>query len=225
VGEEQTVFYGVGTLTNGAPNYPGRPAGTNFIGPAFGTLTVPPVNSGIPWAVGDAFGDPLWNTAARLASGTFPAGLSPGFYSDGELASSGNIFTTLGNSTTPGTISLATVSTVVRTNLSAGPALPDYNENGVVDAADYALWRNTRGQMGAGLAADGNNDGTVNQPDYDLWRANFGKLVTMPGSGAALAFSMASVPEPASGILLLLGAATCPRIRRRKRFSSPDGKI
>ena len=24
LGEEQTVFYGVGTLTNGAPNYPGQ---------------------------------------------------------------------------------------------------------------------------------------------------------------------------------------------------------
>ncbi len=171
LGEEQTVFYGVGALPNGAPNYPGKPAGTNSIGPAFGTLMVPAVNSGIPWAIGDAFGDPLWNTAARLASGTFPAGLSPGFYSDDVYASSGNIFTTLGNSMTPGAISLATVSTVVRTNSSAGPALPDYNDNGVVDAADYALWRNTRGQTGAGLAADGNNDGTVNQLDYDLWRS------------------------------------------------------
>ena len=118
LGEEQTVFYGVGALPNGAPNYPGKPAGTNSIGPAFGTLMVPAVNSGIPWAIGDAFGDPLWNTAARMASGTFPAGLSPGFYSDDVYASSGNIFTTLGNSMTPGAISLATVSTVVRTNLA-----------------------------------------------------------------------------------------------------------
>ena len=58
---------------------------------------------------------------------------------------------------------------MVRTN-SGADLLPDYNENGVVDAADYGLWRNTRGQTGAGLAADGNNDGTVNQLDYDLWR-------------------------------------------------------
>jgi hypothetical protein len=223
-GQEQTVFYGVGILPNGAPNYPGKPAGTNSIGPAFSTLMVPAVNSGIPWAVADAFGDPAWNTAARLASGTFPAGLSPSFFSNDDHASSGNVFTTIGNSMTPGAIALATVSTFVRTNLTAGPALPDYNDNGVVDAADYALWRNTLGLMGAGLAADGNNDGTVNGADYDLWRANFGKMVA-PASGGALASSIASVPEPAGGILLMIGAVGLSRMRLRKRFSIPDGKI
>ena len=35
----------------------------------------------------------------------------------------------------------------------------DYNQNGFVDAADYVVWRDTLGQMGAGLAADGNNNG------------------------------------------------------------------
>jgi hypothetical protein len=218
LGEEQTVFYGVGTLTNGAPNYPGRPAGTTFIGPAFNTLMVPPVISGIPWATGDAFGDPLWNTAARLATGTFPAGITPGFFHDDDYASSGNVFTTLGSSMTPGTISLATVSTIVRTNLNAGAMLPDYNDNGFVDAADYVVWRNTRDQTGAGLAADGNNDGIVNQADYDLWRTHFGKPA--PGTGTALASSMSiapvTVPEPASGILLLIGVASvCGRHRRR----------
>jgi hypothetical protein len=224
IGQEQTVFYGVGTIPNGAPNYPGKPAGTNSIGPAFSTLMVPAVNSGIPWAVADAFGDPAWNTAARLASGNFPAGLSPSFFSNDDFESSGNVFTTLGNSQTPGAISLAAVSTFVRTNLTAGPALPDYNENGVVDAADYALWRNTRGQMGAGLAADGNNDGTVNQADYDLWRANFGKMVA-PASGGALLSSIASVPEPTAGILLMIGAVSLSGMRLRKRFPVAGGKM
>ena len=209
-GQEQTIFYGVGTLTNGAPNYPGKPAGTNSIGPAFSTLIVPPVISGIPWASGDAFGDPVWNTAARLASGTFAAGITPGFFRNDDFASSGNVFTTVGNSMTPGTINLAAVTTVVRTNLSAGPSLPDYNDNGFVDAADYVVWRNLQGQSGPGLAADGNNDGTVNQADYDLWRTHFGKPA--PGTGTALASTMSiapvTVPEPASGILLLLGVAS-----------------
>jgi hypothetical protein len=125
---------------------------------------------------------------------------------------------------TAGAISLATVTTVVRTNLTAGSGLPDYNDNGVVDAADYALWRNTLGLMGAGLAADGNNDGTVNQADYDLWRANFGKMVP-PGSGGALASSIASVPEPAAGILLIIGVASLSRMRLRKRFGARGGKM
>jgi hypothetical protein len=224
LGEEQTVFYGVGAIPNGAPNYPGKPAGTNSIGPAFSTLVVPAVNSGIPWATGDAFSDPGWNNGARLASGTFPAGLAPGFFSNDDHTSSGNVFTTLGTSLTPGAISLATVSTFVRTNLTGGAGLPDYNNNGVVDAADYALWRNTLGLMGAGLAADGNNDGTVNQADFDLWRANFGKMVP-PASGGALASSIASVPEPACGILLVLGAASLSCMRLRRRFRAPGGKI
>ena len=33
----------------------------------------------------------------------------------------------------------------------------DYNANGVVDAADYTVWRDSLGQTGMGLAADGDN--------------------------------------------------------------------
>ncbi len=59
-GKEQSVFYGVGTLINGAPNYPGKPAGTNSVGPAFTSLTNP---QEIPWATGDVFSDLAWSTA------------------------------------------------------------------------------------------------------------------------------------------------------------------
>ena len=75
--------------------------------------------------------------------------------------------------------------------------------------------------MGAGLAADGNNDGTVNQADYDLWRSKFRQGRTPPGSGAALAFSTASVPEPASGILLLLGGGKLPANPAAEAFCQP----
>jgi hypothetical protein len=63
----------------------------------------------------------------------------------------------------------------------------DYNHDGVVDAADYTVWRNWLGttiyEVVAGLPGDGNEDGVVNQADYDLWRANFG--ATLAGSGTA----------------------------------------
>jgi hypothetical protein len=66
----------------------------------------------------------------------------------------------------------------------------DYNRNGVVDAADYALWRN---QLGIAIVpyegADGNGDGMVTVTDYAIWRANFGNTVGGPGSG-----SLAIVP-------------------------------
>ena len=45
--------------------------------------------------------------------------------------------------------------------LTATSMLPgDYNHNGVVDAADYIVWRNSLGQsIAAGTGADGNGDG------------------------------------------------------------------
>ena len=82
----------------------------------------------------------------------------------------------------------------------------DYTQDGVVDTADYTVWRDMLGQTGPGLAADatGNDllgipDGVVDQFDYDFWRAHFGETAP-PGSGAG-----AAVPEPATLIMLLVG--------------------
>ncbi|MEX2169584.1 MAG: autotransporter-associated beta strand repeat-containing protein [Pirellulales bacterium] len=60
----------------------------------------------------------------------------------------------------------------------------DYNQNGIVDAADYTVWRDTGGTP----------------TEYDTWQANFGATL---GSSANEA---AAVPEPASLVLLALGA-------------------
>ena len=77
----------------------------------------------------------------------------------------------------------------------------DYNGNGVVDAADYVVWRNMLGQAGPGLAADGNGNGAVDAADYDFWRSRFGKVI---GGGVGAA---ATVPEPASWVLFATGLA------------------
>jgi hypothetical protein len=76
----------------------------------------------------------------------------------------------------------------------------DYNLNGVVDAADYALWRDTLGQMGQDLAADGNGDGSIDAADYDVWRIHFGN---MANSGASFA-KLVRVPEPTSAVMLIM---------------------
>ena len=61
------------------------------------------------------------------------------------------------------------------TVVPAGPfIMGDYNGNGLVDAADYGLWRKTMGQTGIGLAADGNSNNLVDAGDYSVWRSNFG---------------------------------------------------
>jgi hypothetical protein len=108
----------------------------------------------------------------------------------------------------------------------------DYNENGVVDAADYVVWRHTLGETGAGLAADGDGSGAVDQADYDLWRANFGAIVTnsthvaeSAAAGWESAFRhgrppyMSAVPELSSILfaveLLVMLAVTPKRVRAR----------
>jgi T5SS/PEP-CTERM-associated repeat protein len=88
-------------------------------------------------------------------------------------------------------------------------ATGDYNGNGVVDAADYVVWRETQGQSGDRLAADANGDRMVDTADYEFWRARFGNVVTA-GSGAMTAV----VPEPVSKVMLLLGVV-CALCRSR----------
>jgi hypothetical protein len=103
-------------------------------------------------------------------------------------------------------------------NVVPAPA-GDYNANGVVDAADYIVWRSSLGQKGAGLAADGNGNGEVDAADLDFWRGRFGDVA---GAGAGAATSaIAAVPEPAGAILLCLGAAGSLRRKRGLHLYGP----
>lgn len=77
----------------------------------------------------------------------------------------------------------------------------DYNSNGVVDGADYVLYRQTFGQIGVNLLADGNLNHEIDAADYQLWRAHFGESAVI-GSGAGS--SAAQVPEPASLALVII---------------------
>jgi hypothetical protein len=74
----------------------------------------------------------------------------------------------------------------------------DYNGNGVVDAADYVVWRDTLGQTGVGLAADGNRNGSIDANDFTVWRSHFGQVA---GSGSGAGQSASEVPEPESMVL------------------------
>jgi hypothetical protein len=93
------------------------------------------------------------------------------------------------------------------------PSLPpplagDYNSDGVVDAADYTVWRDTLGST-TDLRADGNGNGSIDAGDYDTWVAKFGNVYSgSPGAAAA-------VPEPATIALLLAGSLALVPIGRR----------
>ena len=66
----------------------------------------------------------------------------------------------------------------------------DFNNSGVVDAADYAVWRKGLGT-------------TYVASDYNVWRTHFGR--TAAGSGASLE-AAALVPEPATALSLCMAS-------------------
>ena len=73
----------------------------------------------------------------------------------------------------------------------------DYNDDGSVDAADYAIWRKI----------DSAPDG------YDTWQRHFGETIgTGPGVSAK-----ATIPEPSSALLLLTGVLSmCSAVARMR---------
>lgn len=85
----------------------------------------------------------------------------------------------------------------------------DYNDDGTIDAADYALWRDTLGST-TDLRADGNHNDVIDAGDYEVWRSNFGQSTGGGGGGSAIA----PVPEPASACLLAFGGLLLLRRRR-----------
>lgn len=95
----------------------------------------------------------------------------------------------------------------------------DYNDNGVVDGADYVVWRKTKGTTGEGLAADSNNDNVIDDLDYDEWRETFGNDRhdghhggDHGGSGAG---ASSAVPEPQSLVLAFIMLFAASRARGR----------
>ena len=77
----------------------------------------------------------------------------------------------------------------------------DYNGNGIVDAADYTVWRDHLGQTFALPNRSSANTGPISTADYDAWKVNFG---THAGSGAG---ASGAVPEPATLVLMILATA------------------
>lgn len=91
------------------------------------------------------------------------------------------------------------------------PVLPlqgDYNDDGSVDAADYAVWRDSLAS-GTQLANETASIGTVDQEDYSAWKANFGATRNEDAEPAA------ALPEPTSCSLTLLVLAAYAWRRNR----------
>ena len=75
----------------------------------------------------------------------------------------------------------------------------DFNDDGIVDAADYVVWQKTEGTIGEGNPADADNSSVVDEADYLIWRESFGSTrhdrhEHHHGAGAG----QVAIPEPAS---------------------------
>ena len=91
------------------------------------------------------------------------------------------------------------------------PSIPgDYNQDGTVDAADFAAWRANEGTANA-LPNDPIG-GTIGQAHYDQWRERYGQSA---GSGAG-----GAVPEPVTLWMLAVGALAIPKLTQR--HARPD---
>jgi GH35 family endo-1,4-beta-xylanase len=139
-----------------------------------------------------------WDTDLSVAVGADGTINFDGFWGDYEL--------TIGDTIGAPTYDLTLTKGDTLYSLPIAPG--DYNGDGVVDAADYVMWRKTAGQSGD-LRADGNGDTTVDELDFNIWRANFGAIY---GAGAG---AEAAVPEPTAWTLLLVAAFAWASARPR----------
>jgi len=90
----------------------------------------------------------------------------------------------------------------------------DYNQNGIVDAADYTVYRNNEGTTN--VLVNDPIGGTIGPAQYALWKARFGQTA---GSGSGLTLPSAeslspAVPEPKT-LVLLFAAASWFLLQRR----------
>jgi hypothetical protein len=93
----------------------------------------------------------------------------------------------------------------------------DYNNDQVVDAADYVVWRKN---LGTNFNLNGNGDesggsaGTVDAADYAWWTQHFGNSNLEAGS-ASLQGVGSAIPEPHGLVLLVIGLF-CSSLTRKK---------
>jgi hypothetical protein len=213
---QQVIGTAAGTGTNENPVL--GPSSNN----GFAVLVVPLDANGLPVLTVDDMGTPADTTDDRITNltgfNTLGIGQAPANH-EIELDAAGNVYTTHssqevlqvfspGGSWTAITTSAGTFNLLPFTPPMGGVA-GDYNNNGVVDAADYVVWRDLLG-TGTQLQNEGSGvtPGMVTQEDYETWRANFGKT---PGGG-----SLAAAPEPGTCALVIAAGLAIGAAGRRR---------
>jgi PEP-CTERM motif-containing protein len=214
-----TGVYGVVNVNQGGMYAPGNSPG--IVTAAAVNFDNTPVNSGAPVLQIELAGttpgtgyDQLHVTGQLSLGGTLQVLLvNPSF-----TPAAGNSFDILDWGSLSGTFSSLSLpsltaglmwnaSHLYTTGILSVTLAGDYNRNGIVDAADYTVWRDTLGST-TNLVADGNGSRTIDAGDYDVWKTNFGNH---SGAGAS---ANAAVPEPSTLWMVLSGILAICSCRR-----------
>jgi hypothetical protein len=114
-----------------------------------------------------------------------------------------------------------TLHEVIIREITAIALSGDYNNDQVVDAADYVVWRK---HLGTNFNLNGNGDesggsaGIVDAADYAWWRQHFGNANLGAGSTSLQGFGSA-VPEPHGLVLLMIGLFRLSLPRKKSKMS------
>lgn len=82
----------------------------------------------------------------------------------------------------------------------------DYNGDGIVDAADYTVWRDN--WLSFGVPGDGDGDGFVGNTDYGVWTSQYGERIAPPPT---------LLPAPAGATSAAVIVCTLAAYQRRGR--------
>lgn len=206
------VFTGTGTVNFEGSMSPGNsPAAVSFAGDVtFGEGATLAIEIGGP--VPGAQFDRLVVAGDLNLDGSLSVGFSGGFIPTAgqsfdllDWESLGGAFSTLSLPALSGGLNWNTsqlYSTGVLSIAAAG--LPgDYNEDGLVDAADYTVWRDG---LGSAIALPNDDTPGVAADDYTRWVTNYGAAT--PSNSHSQ-----SIPEPAAALLALLATMAIGRRR------------
>jgi hypothetical protein len=91
-------------------------------------------------------------------------------------------------------------------SLAAAGLAGDYNSNGIVDAANYTVWRDNVGAPAGSLANDATG-AIIGADQHSQWRAGYG--ARSAGLGVA-------VPEPGAALLMMMIIGASGALGRRR---------
>jgi hypothetical protein len=136
------------------------------------------------------YAQPLASARVTINAGNATA--APGDTLNLELATAANY--AVNGTPANGNVTSTNLKTLSYTGFETGPfittspdLLGDFGRDGVVDAADYVMWRKMLGMSVAQAfgGADGSGNYMIGPEDHAVWRANFGKILPPPGVGSA----------------------------------------